>query len=245
MFESKYGKVLTVILTIVIIAIIGLLIWLAYDWYNKYVVNKDAGNFVDDFVGEVDGEDDTEVGDGDLNGVADVNIAGNSGLKTYKGFVVLGTIEIPKTGIKYPVLEKVTTKSMEAAVAMLYGAGLNQTGNSVIIGHNYRNGMFFSDNKKLSNGDRIYITDNSGKKVTYTIYDKFQTTPEDSSFYQRDTNGKPEITLSTCTDDTKNRLIIEARAEDEVSVDDEETKENSENNENNATNETENNNEEA
>ncbi len=215
MFESKYRKVLTVILVIVIIAIIGLLAWLAYDWYNKYVVNKDAGNFVDDFIGEVDGEGDSEVGDGELNGVDDAEISGGSGLKTYKGFVVLGTIEIPKTGIKYPVLEKVTTKSMEAAVAMLFGSGLNQPGNTVIIGHNYRNGMFFSDNKKLSNGDKIYITDNSGKKISYTIYDKFQTTPEDSSFYQRDTNGIPEVTLSTCTDDTKNRLIIEARADEE------------------------------
>ena len=62
-------------------------------------------------------------------------------------------------------------------------------------------------------GDKIYITDNDGKKVTYTIYNKFETTPEDTSFYQRDTSGKPEVTLSTCTDDSKARLIILAKAE--------------------------------
>ena len=50
-------------------------------------------------------------------------------------------------------------------------------------------------------------------KLTYTIYNKFETTPEDTSFYQRDTGGKAEITLSTCTDDSKARLIIFAKAE--------------------------------
>ena len=73
--------------------------------------------------------------------------------------------------------------------------------------------MFFSNNKKLKNGDKIYITDNSGKKLTYTIYDKFETSDTDTSFYQRDTEGKAEITLSTCTDDSKARLIILAKAE--------------------------------
>ena len=126
---------------------------------------------------------------------------------------MLGTMEIPATNFKYPVLEKVTKKSIETAVAFQWGAGLNQPGNSVIIGHNYRNGLFFSNNKKLQNGDKIYITDNSGTKLTYTIYNKFQTSDTDTSFYQRDTNGKAEVTLSTCTDDSKARLIILARAD--------------------------------
>ena len=133
--------------------------------------------------------------------------------KTYKGFGVLGTMEIPTIKLKYPVLEKVTKKSIETAIAFLYGSGLNEAGNSVIIGHNYRNGLFFSNIKKLNIGDKIYITDNSGKKLTYSIYNKFETTPEDTSFYQRDTGGVPEVTLSTCTDDSKARLIIFAKAE--------------------------------
>ena len=137
--------------------------------------------------------------------------ASSSKKQTYKGFGVLGTMEIPATNFKYPVLDKVTKKSIETAVAFLYGTGLNQPGNSVIIGHNYRNGLFFSNNKKLNIGDKIYITDNNGKKLTYTIYNKFETTPEDTSFYQRDTGGKPEVTLSTCTDDSSARLIIFAK----------------------------------
>lgn len=218
MFESKYSKVLTVILVIVIIAIVGLLGFLAYDYYQNYMITKDTADFVDEFEGEgTDGEaQENTVADTDgtnpLEQIKDSNTATKS-KRTYKGFGVLGTMQIPATNFKYPVLEKVTKKSIETAVAYLYGSGLNQSGNTVIIGHNYRNGLFFSNNKKLKVGDKIYITDNDGKKLTYTIYNKFETTPEDTSFYQRDTGGKPEVTLSTCTDDSKARLIIFAKAE--------------------------------
>ena len=222
MFESKYSKVLTVILVIVIVAIVGLLGFLAYDYYQNYIITKDTSEFVDNFQGDVtDGEatDDgttTSTDENPLDQIQDASAGGSSSSSskpTYKGFGVLGTIEIPTINLKYPVLEKVTKKSIETSVAFLYGAGLNQPGNSVIIGHNYRNGLFFSNNKKLNVGDKIYITDNSGTKLTYTIYNKFETTPEDTSFYQRDTGGKPEVTLSTCTDDSKARLIIFAKTE--------------------------------
>ncbi len=36
---------------------------------------------------------------------------------------------------------------------------LNKPGNTVIAGHNYRNSRFFSNNKKLNIGDKIYVTD--------------------------------------------------------------------------------------
>lgn len=217
MFESKYSKLLTVVLIIVIVGIVGLLGFLAYDYFQNAMITKDTSDFVDDFQGEVaDGSaDKTESGDVQEDPFNQIKDAQTSSAKkrTYKGFGVLGTMEIPATNFKYPVLEKVTKKSIETAVAYLYGSGLNQPGNTVIIGHNYRNGLFFSNNKKLNIGDKIYITDNDGKKLTYTIYNKFETTPEDTSFYQRDTGGKPEVTLSTCTDDSKARLIICAKAE--------------------------------
>ena len=222
MFESKYSKLLTVILVIVIIAIVGLLGFLAYDFFANNMLSQDASDYVDNFEGEVaDGQTDkndntTSDSENTTNPFDEIKDAEKSSIrakKTYKGFGVLGTMEIPTTNFKYPVLEKVTKKSIETAVAFLYGTELNEPGNTVIIGHNYRNGLFFSNNKKLNVGDKIYITDNSGRKLTYTIYNKFETTPEDTSFYQRDTGGKPEVTLSTCTDDSKARLIICAKAE--------------------------------
>lgn len=89
--------------------------------------------------------------------------------------------------------------------------GLNQVGNTVIIGHNYRNGAFFGSNKRLAEGDKVYITDNSGTRVEYTIYKKYLTPQEDYSYATRNTNGKREITLVTCHTDNKYRLVIFAR----------------------------------
>ena len=221
MFESKYSKVLTVILVIVIVLIIGLLGFLAYDYYQKYVIQGDASNFVDDFEGEFsDGEATNTNNNGNTEtgslteGLEDAESTGVSAQnKTYKGFGVLGTMKIPAIDFSYPILDKVTKKSIETSVAFLCGAGVNEPGNTVIIGHNYRNGAFFSNNKRLNIGDKIYIRDLEGNELTYTIYDKFETSQNDTSFYQRDTGGVPEVSLSTCTDDSSARLIILARAE--------------------------------
>ena len=220
MFESKYNKLLTIVLVIVIIAIIGLLVFWGIEVFQKNSITNETAEFVDSYQGDDQTPDDeTQNSDNDgskpLDEIEESNTTGSSKRtkKTYKGYVVNGTMEIPKINFKYPVLEEFNKKSLETSVVILYGAGLNQPGNTVIIGHNYRNGVFFSNNKKLNNGDKIYVTDYTGKKVSYTIYNKFETTPEDTSFYQRDTNGNPEITLSTCTDDSSARLIIFAKAD--------------------------------
>ncbi len=226
MFDSKYSKILTALLVIVVIAIVGLLGYLGYDYYEKYFVTKDTAEFVDSFLGDTQNTTNkTPVTD--TNEPTDENIGGGldsiEGTKTttstgatkrtYKGFNVVGTIEIPKTKLKYPILEKVTKASIETAVAVMYGPGPNQVGNTTIMGHNYRNGLFFSNNKKLSNGDKIYITDLSGNKVTYTIYNKYETSDTDAEYMTRNTNGAREISLSTCTDDSSARLIIWAKAD--------------------------------
>jgi LPXTG-site transpeptidase (sortase) family protein len=219
MFESRYSKILTVILVVIIIAIIALLGVLGYQWFKDSSIESDAEAFVNENEGKItkvksdsdDSGDFTEI-ESDLEN-ADTGSSSSGSTKLYKGYVTTGSINIPKTNCTYPILEELSNQSLDTAVVQLYGVGLNQVGNTVIIGHNYRNGLFFSNNKKLTNGDIIYITDNDGNKMTYTIYNIFETTPEDTSFYQRDTNGKAEITLSTCTDDSSARLIIFARAE--------------------------------
>lgn len=225
--ERRYSKVLTVILIIIIVAVIGLLAYLGYDYYTKYRINKDSEDAVDAFIEEVTVEQ-PEGGNVTENTTTQNDISTNNNTittdnistssttnkkRTYKGFNMLGTIEIPKTGIKYTILEKVTKKSLETSVAVIWPeqATLNKPGNVVIVGHNYRNGVFFSNNKKLSNGDKIYITDLEGKRIAYTIYKIFEATDTDTSFYNRDTDGKREITLSTCTDNSLARLIIQAR----------------------------------
>ena len=73
--------------------------------------------------------------------------------------------------------------------------------------------MFFSNNKKLNIGDKIYITDSSGRRVAYTIYNKYEADENESDYITRDTQGVTEISLTTCTDDSKARIIILAKAD--------------------------------
>ena len=131
------------------------------------------------------------------------------------GYWVAGTIRIPATGIRYSIFTDQSRKALDRGVIILYTTnGLNKAGNTVIAGHNYRSRLFFSKNKNLKEGDKIIIKDTSGLEITYSIYSKFVTNSGDASFYQRDTAGKREITLTTCTDQgttTGERLIILAK----------------------------------
>lgn len=222
MFNSKYSKVLTVLLIVVIIGIVGTVGYFVYDIYAVKSKNNKAQDVLDEFSKtairrEFDKTEEEEKENPEnpldsINSVESQNQQSTQGNKTYmEGYEVMGMIEIPKTGIKYPILSEVTKKSLETSVAILYGVGLNQPGNTTIAGHNYRNGLFFSDNKKLSKGDTIKITDQTGTTITYEIYDRYETSPSDASYMQRDTAGAREISLSTCTDDSSARLILLAK----------------------------------
>lgn len=223
MFESKYSKVLTVVLVIVIIAIVVLVGFFAYDLISKYNSTKEASEFVEDYqsditTGDKSGTDGNQV-DGNvtvdqIEETPDTSSGTTSGKKKFKGFTVVGTMRIPTINLEYPIFEEVSTSALENGLIALYpnGDNINLAGNTVIIGHNYRNGMFFSNLKKLSNGDKVYVTDFRGKSVTYEVYNIFEASQTDTSFYARDTNGLPEITLSTCTDASNDqRTIIFAR----------------------------------
>ena len=111
------------------------------------------------------------------------------------------------------LLEEETVDSLEQSVAIRYPehATLNEPGNVVIIGHNYKNGKFFSNLKKIEIGDTINITDLNGKKLTYKVYDIYQTDPDDFEYSIRDVGDNTEITLVTCTDDSKERIIVKAK----------------------------------
>jgi len=63
----------------------------------------------------------------------------------------------------------------------------------------------------LQLGDKIEITDLSGRMLTYTVYDKFIVNPDELECTSQLTNGNKEITLITCTNDNKQRHIIKAR----------------------------------
>ena len=55
------------------------------------------------------------------------------------------------------------------------------------------------------------ITDENKQTMSYSVYTKYEVVPEDVSCLDQKTNGRKEITLITCTDDSQKRVIVKAR----------------------------------
>lgn len=126
-------------------------------------------------------------------------------------YYVLATINIPKINCTYPIIDRSTDELLKIAPCKFHGNNPNQVGNFCIVGHNYRNDKFFSHVPELRMGDEIEITDLSGQTLVYSVYDKYVVEPDDTACTSQRTNGLKEITLITCTDDSKQRVIIKAR----------------------------------
>ena len=123
-------------------------------------------------------------------------------------FKPIATIRIPKIDVYYPILSETTDELLKKAPTKFWGCDPNEVGNFCIAGHNYRNKKFFSKVPTLENGDVIEITDTKGRTVKYTVYNKYTVIPEDVSPISPLTNGRKDITLITCTNDSKNRVIV-------------------------------------
>ena len=237
--KNGYKLFLNIIIIIFVIAIIGIVGYLIYDNVNSMIVKNEAEAAVDDFlkmfeeqgpiVVEVDDDENvienqnevtnqnetttssTNTNNGSSSSSSSTSSRTNTSSVKYKTYNVVGTIQIPKTKIKYPIVDVITPDAVAAAVTQIYGVGLNKVGNTVLVAHNYRNGTFFSNNKKLVSGDKIYITDSTGNTVEYIVYNVYVTKDTDFSYATRDTKGKREISLSTCTDSATQRLVVWAK----------------------------------
>lgn len=241
MSEKKYSKVLITVSVIGVILIIALLGFLGYTIYTKSVERKNAGDAVNEAENNFrnpgygtnfgnGGTTNRNNTDGNSSTLIDVNLSSNqqggdgtSTVKrqTYKGYSLSGYIEIPSIKLdpdKMPILERFNSGSSDVAPGINYGPGLNKVGNTVIFGHNYRNGTHFSNLDKVKINDTIYVTDlyNGHKRVKYTVYNVYQTAANDFDYASASTQGKMEISLSTCYGDDNNddRTIVQARAEE-------------------------------
>ena len=62
-------------------------------------------------------------------------------------------------------------------------------------------------------GDEVELTDLNNKTITYTVYNKYVVEPTDVTCTSQLTNGKKELTLITCTNYGKQRLVVKCREE--------------------------------
>lgn len=120
-------------------------------------------------------------------------------------------LKIPSIGIEYPVLSETSPDLLYVSINKYWGPAPNEEGNYCIVGHYYESGIMFGKLHKLKNGDIAELTDLSGRTIQYQVYNKYVVEPTDTSCTSQLTNGKRELTLITCTNYGKQRLIVKLR----------------------------------
>lgn len=124
---------------------------------------------------------------------------------------VIGTISVPIIDVYYPILSHTTDDLLKLSPCRFYGPMPNQIGNMCIVGHNYDNNKFFSNIKNLKHNDEIIILDTNNQSVSYYVYSSMEVSDNDSSPVLQKADNKREITLITCNNKTKKRIIVKAK----------------------------------
>lgn len=129
----------------------------------------------------------------------------------YYEYNVVGIISIPKIGIEYPILDVTNEKSMKISITKFWGNNVNDIGNFTMAGHNNIDDTMFGATDKLKNGDKIQMTDLSGKTIEYEVFSQYIIDPNDVTCVNSVDPETREITLITCKNGRSNRLITKAR----------------------------------
>lgn len=136
---------------------------------------------------------------------------------TLNGYKVIGIIKIPKIDLEYPILEMDISNPEEAkdpmrlAIIKYWGGEINGYGNLSLAGHNNYNGTMFGKTKYLEVGDTFELIDLTNQSIQYQIYDIFKTDPNDVTILETKDETIREVTLITCTNGNRERLILKAK----------------------------------
>ena len=133
----------------------------------------------------------------------------------YKGYKVEAKLEVPKIGLETNVLKDYSAEGLKICASKYWGPEANEIGNFCIAGHNYEQENMFNHLIDLEIGDSVFLTDNQHGKVEYSVYDIYKVKPQNTEPLEQQTNGKREVTLITCTNYSKYRMIIKAREKEE------------------------------
>ncbi len=198
--ELKIYKIIFIVLLIAAIILLGMVI---YKYGSNQINEKESHEVVEAFsnidFSKIDGESENQV------------------QLEYKGYKVIGLVKIDAIDLEYPILEigdidpESAKAPMKLSIIKYWGENVNDYGNLSIAGHNNKDGTMFGKTKKLKIGDIVELTDLTGQTIQYSIYDIFVTDPNDVSILLPKDEQIREVTLITCTNGNKERLILKAK----------------------------------
>lgn len=131
--------------------------------------------------------------------------------ESIQGHKVVGIIKIPELNIEYPILENTNKETLNLSITKFWGNRINEIGNVTLAGHNNLNGTMFGKIKKMQEGDIIELTDIQNVTLKYQVFKVYVIDPNDITCILPEQENAREVTLITCTNGNKNRLIVKAR----------------------------------
>lgn len=113
----------------------------------------------------------------------------------------IGTIEIPSLNLKLPIMSDFTYDKLNISPCRYFGS--IETKDLVICGHAYRTHFKYLVN--LEQGDLVIITDFYNNTYIYEVLEIEILKPTD---IEEMLSGEFDLTLYTCTSDSKNRITV-------------------------------------
>lgn len=193
-------KILNFLIILIVVALYVAVFMLIYSNFRERKRQELAGGIIDK-IDKVIKENDGEV-------MLEAKVS-------YGGFkyTVLGKLTIKKINIYQPILKENTAGAYNTALVKMAGPNLNENGNVSIGGHNFMRGNYFIKINRLVKNDVVTVTDLSGRKVNYYVYE-YGVVDKNSASYlaQPDNKNEKIVTLVTCTKGGKERYYVKARA---------------------------------
>lgn len=119
---------------------------------------------------------------------------------------IWGLLEIKKINIVSPIVEGVSEENLKYSIGHFENSSLpGEKGNCILGAHNNVYGSIFENLNQLKDGDIIELN-YKGRLYKYEVFMKKVIEPTDFTLLE---NGEgKEMTLVTCTNRAKNRLIV-------------------------------------
>ena len=190
-------KIYNLIIAVLIVALIVVIAMIVIRYGGNYLNEKEVSSSLETIEEELNKEETQQ-----SESLPEVE---------FKGYKIEGIIEIPKINIKYPIIDHTNEETMKVSITKFWGPQANEIGNYTVAGHNNKDGTMFGKTKYLQIGDKIKLTNLKNKTIEYEIFKIYSIDPDDVSCVESVENGTREITLITCTNGHKNRLVTKAR----------------------------------
>ena len=122
---------------------------------------------------------------------------------------IIGNIDIPILNLSYPFFSSLDNESLSIFPCRFHGNLPPENSNLCIAGHNYDNGKFFSNLHLINIDDTINIEINN-IIYQYSVYKIYEVSELDLSPIYTYEKNKKLLTLVTCNNINKKRLIVKA-----------------------------------